>query len=402
MELKPGYRKTEIGVIPDDWDLKPISSIARVVSGKRLPLGSSLTDYPTPFPYIRVTDMKYGTILLSNIKYVPGDVYPSIRQYRIFRDDIFISVAGTLGIVGRVPEELDGANLTENANRITEISCSIDFLLYVLKSPLIQNAIDSIRTVGAQPKLALGRIRKFIIPLPQSKAEQCAIAKALSDTDALLGSLDRLIAKKRNIKQAVMQQLLTGKTRLPKFEKKWNSAYLPEVLLIRKGEPMTSSRLQQGNVPVIAGGKNPAYFHDTANRFGQCVTISASGANAGFVGFYEAPIFASDCSTIESSDYISAKFAYYKLKLRQAELYSLQSGGAQPHVQPNDLARLMISFPDRNEQNAIVSVLSDMDAEIAAIKARREKTRNLKQAMMQELLTGKTRLIKADTKQEAG
>ena len=157
--MKPGYKRTEVGVIPEDWEIKKIDEIGRVTSGKRLPLGSSLVAHPTPNPYIRVTDMRAGTVSLSDIKFLPQSVFQKIKRYRIFCDDIFISVAGTLGIVGKVPPELDGANLTENADRITDIRCSRDFLLYVLMSPLIQNVIDSIRTVGAQPKLALVSIR---------------------------------------------------------------------------------------------------------------------------------------------------------------------------------------------------------------------------------------------------
>lgn len=209
MEVKAGYKQTEVGVIPEDWDVKTIDQIGFVTSGKRLPLGSSLVEHPTPHPYVRVTDMRLGTVSLAEIKFVPESVFPAIKRYRIYCDDIFISVAGSLGIVGKVPKELDGANLTENADRITKITCSQDYLLHVLMSPLIQNTIDSIQTVGAQPKLALTRIRKFAIPLPPLP-EQRAIAEALGDVDGLLGGLERLIAKKRDLKQAAMQQLLTG------------------------------------------------------------------------------------------------------------------------------------------------------------------------------------------------
>ena len=203
MEVKPGYKPTEMGVIPEEWNVKTIEQVAFVTSGKRLPLGSSLVDVPSPHPYIRVTDMRPGTVDTSEIRYVPESVFPAIKRYRIFRADIFISVAGSLGIVGKIPAELDGANLTENADRITDITCSQDYLLYVLLSPLIQNAIDSIRTVGAQPKLALTRIRKFSIPLPPTEAEQRAIAAALGDVDALLDGLDRLIAKKESPQTSV-------------------------------------------------------------------------------------------------------------------------------------------------------------------------------------------------------
>jgi type I restriction enzyme S subunit len=211
MKLKAGYRQTEVGVIPEDWNVKTIDEVGFVTSGKRLPLGSSLTENETSHPYIRVTDMRPGTVSLSDIKFVPDHVYPAIKRYRIFREDIFISVAGSLGIVGKIPDELDGANLTENADRITNISCSRDYLLHVLMSPLIQNTIESLQTVGAQPKLALTRIRKFSIPLPPTKAEQESIAEALSDADALIEFLEQLITKKRHIKQGAMQELLTGK-----------------------------------------------------------------------------------------------------------------------------------------------------------------------------------------------
>ena len=213
-EIKPGYKQTEVGVIPKDWEVKPLDSAAFVTSGKRLPLGRSLTDHETPHPYIRVTDMRPGTVSLSDIKFVPLDAFPAIKRYRIFKEDIFISVAGTLGIVGKIPPELDGANLTENADRITDITCSQEYLLHVLLSPLIQNTIDSLQTVGAQPKLALTRIRKFLIPLPPTKAEQTAIAAFLSDMDAEIATLEANLAKTRQIKQGMMQELLTGRIRL--------------------------------------------------------------------------------------------------------------------------------------------------------------------------------------------
>jgi type I restriction enzyme S subunit len=102
MDVKSGFKLTEIGVVPDDWTATTIDSVSFVTSGKRLPLGSSLTDRETPHPYIRVIDMRPGTVSLDDIKYVPIDVFPTIKSYRIFKKDIFISVAGTLGIVGKV------------------------------------------------------------------------------------------------------------------------------------------------------------------------------------------------------------------------------------------------------------------------------------------------------------
>lgn len=218
-QIKQGAMQTllspyENGRLKEGWVVKEVDEIAEVRSGKRLPLGNFLTHKETNHPYIRVTDMYYGGIRLNELMYVPNDIYPLIRNYRIFKEDIFISVAGTLGIVGKIPCELDGANLTENANRFTNIQCDRDYLLFVLSSPLIQNVIESEKTLGAQPKLALTRIRKFKIPLPIDNQEQTRIATILSGMDTEIAALEAKLAKYRHIKQGMMQNLLTGRIRL--------------------------------------------------------------------------------------------------------------------------------------------------------------------------------------------
>lgn len=158
--------------------------------------------------------MRPGTVSLADIRFVPPEASAAIKRYRIFKEDLFISVAGTLGIVGKIPVELDGANLTENADRVANITCIQDYLLHVLMSPIVQNSISSLQTVGAQPKLALIRIRKFAIPLPPTKKEQEAIAAVLSDMDGEITALEIELARVRQIKQGMMQELLTGRIRL--------------------------------------------------------------------------------------------------------------------------------------------------------------------------------------------
>ena len=227
-------------------------------------------------------------------------------------------------------------------------------------------------------------------------AEQRAIAEVLSDVDGLIQSLDALIAKKRAIKRAAMQQLLTGKTRLPGFSGAWETKRLGEVASIGKGQLITESSIKPGIVPVVAGGKQPAYFHNYANRTGKTITVSASGAYAGYVAYWDRPIFASDCSTISDSPNYSIEYIFYQMLLRQEQIYRTQTGGAQPHVHGKDLDPLVIPIPPIREQRAIAAILSDMDAEIAALERRRDKTRDVKQGMMQELLTGRIRLVKSE------
>jgi len=209
-----GYKQTELGEIPEDWEVLTVQDVASVKGGKRLPKGELLLNTPTKYPYIRVADMYVGGVDLSGIRYVPEHVAPIIKNYRIKSEDLFISVAGTLGIVGKVQEELDGANLTENADKITDIKADKDYLLYWLMTEKIQSEIESQSTVGAQPKLALGRIENFQIAFPNTTEEQVKISGVLTDMDKEIKALQQRLSKTQQIKQGMMQELLTGKTRL--------------------------------------------------------------------------------------------------------------------------------------------------------------------------------------------
>lgn len=195
------------------WNWVNLEDICDVKGGKRLPKGSALSEVKTFHPYIRVADMYMGGVDLSNIKYVPESVAPLIKNYTISKDDLFITVAGTLGIVGSIPDELDGANLTENADKLTNIKCDKTFLLYVMTSSIIQRYIDAESTQNAQPKLALVRIRGFKVPLPKPE-EQQKIATVLTNADTEIELLEQQLADLQQEKKSLMQVLLTGKKRV--------------------------------------------------------------------------------------------------------------------------------------------------------------------------------------------
>ena len=207
------FKKTEVGEIPVEWRVKKLEEVCNVKGGKRLPKGYQLLDEKTNNPYIRVADMYEGGISLDDIKYVPSEIADKIKNYRISKEDLFISVAGTLGIVGMIPSELDGANLTENADKLCDIKINKEFLMRVLQSSTIQNIIESEKTSNAQPKLALTRIREFIIPIP-SKEEQEKISFILSSVDNQIEEYKNKKQKLEEVKKGLMQQLLTGKIRV--------------------------------------------------------------------------------------------------------------------------------------------------------------------------------------------
>ena len=163
--------------IPESWKSVRLGNIVSVSGGKRIPVGRKLSSEDTGYIYIRVSDMKDGYVSIDNLQYVPQDIYPLISRYIINKEDVFITVAGTIGRVGKIPPELDGANLTENADRLVFSNLDQDWLIKCLQSPLIQSQIADATTKVGQPKLAIIRIQNIIIPLPPLAEQKRIVAK---------------------------------------------------------------------------------------------------------------------------------------------------------------------------------------------------------------------------------
>lgn len=412
VEMKSGYKMTEVGVIPEDWEVKELSSISAIKSGKRLPKGSLVTSSKTSYPYIRVIDMNMGYLNLSNIMYVPENVQPMISKYIISKNDIYISVAGTLGLVGKIPEELDGANLTENANRITEIQCNRDYLMYYMMSPLIQNVIEAERTIGAQPKLALQRIRDFYIVLPGDNREQTAIATALSDVDSLISALTKKIEKKKAIKQGLMQQLLTGKKRLAGFGGVWDVVQLKriisEFIVPMRDKPTALTgpipwcRIEDFDGKYLKKSlSNQGVDLNTVSKmnlkiFPVNTLLVSCSANLGRCAIVKQKLVTNQTFIgLVPSDRIDVEFLYYKMSREDKNLNNMATGTTISYLSREQFENYEILIPSsKAEQTAIANILSDCDSEIAALEEKRDKYKEIKQGMMQQLLTGKIRLIK--------
>lgn len=411
MELRKGYKNTDIGVIPEDWKVEIVDNISNVKSGKRLPKGNYLLDTKNKYPYIRVKDMFIGGVSLNEIKYVPENIYPAIKNYRIFKDDIFISVAGTLGIVGKIPIQLDGANLTENANKLTNIKSNREFLLYVFTSDLIQNRIEEERTLGAQPKLALTRIRNFQIPLPPTIEEQTAIATVLSDTDSLIQALEKKIAKKQLIKKGAMQKLLSPKDG-------WKKKLLPKVCWFQEGPGLrnwqfTKKGMKVINVTNLVNGYlnlDKTDRHISMQEFEKMykhfeidnmdIVMASSGNSYSKV----AVVRKQDLRLLMNTSVIRFKpingldynylLIFLKSNLFKDQIDLMITGGAQPNFGPFHLNKIVLPLPPtREEQIEIAAILTDIDTEIETLEKKLVKYKELKQGLMQVLLTGKIRLL---------
>ena len=189
------------------WETKEIKEIADVKGGKRLPKGYSLVSENTSHPYLTVSDMNrtYG-IDSENIRYVPLEVVDVIKRYTITDQDIFISVAGTLGIIGKIPSKFNGANLTENADKLTNLKCNQDFLIYLLDSGCLSELIESTATTSAQPKLALYAIEQMEVCIPCLE-EQTKIANFLSSIDQKIEVVAQQIEQAKVWKKGLLQQM---------------------------------------------------------------------------------------------------------------------------------------------------------------------------------------------------
>ena len=384
-----------MGVIPDDWEVKSLNRIGETYSGMsgkvKADFGHGNACY---IPFMNI--MSNSIIDTTYFKKV--DIKSIENQIKVQKEDLFFNTSSEtpeeVGMSSVLKEDIPNLYLNSfcfGFRLKKDLNTNGLWLSYFFRSGTGRKLIYSLAQGATRYNLSKTNFLKLKISYPRPE-EQTAIANILSDNDTLIEKLEKLIAKKKAIKQGAMQVLLTGKKRLPGFSEDWEVKRLGEICDIKKGQLITERTRVDGSIPVIAGGKESAYSHNKSNRNGNTITISGSGANAGYVAFHDTPIFASDCSTIEESRIYSIEYIYFLLKLLQEKIYKMQTGGAQPHVHPSDLNPLMILIPKMKEQTAIAKILSNMDKEIESLEKKLKKYKKIKVGMMQQLLTGKIRI----------
>ena len=384
-------KNTSWDMIPKDWDVVVLGEYSEISrGGSPRPIQDYLTSSCHGINWIKIGDVSKNSkyIFSTAEKIIPEGMS---KSRPVFSGDLILSNSMSFGrpyilkIDGCIH---DGWLVIQNY----QSAFDKEYLYYCLGSELIIQQYISMAAGSSVQNLNKDKVSAVMIAKPPIK-EQIAIAETLADVDSLISSLQKLIEKKKAIKQGAMQELLTGKKRLPGFSEEWAYRRVGEICSITKGQIITEKTAIHGNVPVIAGGKTPAFYHNVANREPDVITISASGANAGYIAYHDYPIFASDCSTIESSDQYDVKFIYYALLYHQQELIGMQTGGAQPHIHPKEIGVLLVPRINQEEQRAIANVLFDMDSEIEQLEKKLAKYQQIKQGMMQELLTGRIRLV---------
>jgi type I restriction enzyme S subunit len=414
MEVRPGYKQTEVGVIPAEWKVRTLSDLSRKITD-----GDHVTPVRTAQGYylLSARNVLNGRIDVSDVDYVGVAEYQRMKQ-RCGPEagDILISCSGTIGRVTVVPGGIECVLVRSAAlAKIDRELADGLYLQFWLQGSKAQSQIASSVNQGAQPNLFLNHIERLLCPHPPIP-EQRTIATALSDVDALLSGLDRLIAKKRDLKQAAMQQLLTGKTRLPGFHGEWEVKRLGDVGKFLKGSGVTKGQTRSGSLACVRYGEIYTLHNDVVRGFQSWISpevaatavrltqgdilFAGSGETKEEIG--KCAAFASDVEAYAGGDIVILRpedadsvFLGYYLNTGPIarQKASRGQGDAVVHISSSALSDVRCKLPPRLEQAAIATALSDMDAELAAVEARRDKTLSLKQGMMQELLTGRTRLV---------
>jgi type I restriction enzyme S subunit len=420
MGVKSGYKQTEAGVIPEDWDVKRLGEIATIATGNTPPTRDA-TNYGDEFLFVSPVDLGDAKHITTTEKRLSKKGFDVSRHFP--KDSIlFVCIGSTIGKCAVAPVELT-SNQQINAIFPSPVF-SVDYLYY-----FVCTAAPKIRALAGEQAVPIVNKTQFsetAVALPPL-LEQRAIAGALSDVDALLGALDQIITKKRDLKQAAMQQLLTGQTRLPGFHGEWAVKRLGELFNFSGGYSASRDQLsEEGHsylhygdihgatktfVDVRAESQTIPKLNVPLKRVssksllenGDVVFVDASEDDEGtsrhvvVVNKDNIP-FISGLHTIVAKSKTNdlsheyRRFCFQTAAVKQQFLF-YSVGTKVSGISKTNIPKLTIPVPPVPEQTAIAEVLSDMDAELAALEQRRAKTRALKQGMMQELLTGRIRLM---------
>ena len=412
-DVPPGYKRTEVGVIPEDWDLIRLGDLGTFSKGQGIKRDQAMSG---EIPCIRYGEIytDHNDVVRKYSSRISREVANTSKPLR-YGDLLFAGSGETKEEIGKAVAFVGGAEAYAGGDIVIlrPHEGVPEFLGYLLNASLITRQKASKGQGDAVVHISASALSSVALPYP-TEQEQRAIATALSDADALIESLDRLIAKKRDIKQATMQQLLTGETRLPGFTGEWETKRLGEIAeLHRRGvtpAAFPDTMFHHFSLPAFDETQTPTIDLGTtigSSKFRvpeKAVLVSKLNPRIPRVWKPESigvnAVASTEFLLFTPRDGVSRDFLYVlccsSKFIEQMELLVTGTTGSHQRISPANALKIEVMLPpSANEQTAIATVLSDMDAEIEALERRRDKTRQIKQGMMQELLTGRTRLVEA-------
>lgn len=386
-----GYKQTEIGVIPEDWDLKKLNLIGEIVTGST-PSTYNIGYWNGNIPWITPTDITDSKDIFFGARSLTEQGFNQIRQ--LPKDTVLITCIASIG-KNAILRINGGCNQQINAI-IPNKHHSSEFVYYLIEGN--KDYLRSLAGITATPIISKKDFTDFIFSFPPLP-EQQKIAEALSDTDALIQSLKKLIAKKKDIKQGAMQELLSGKRRLEGFDGEWENVKLGEICFIKTGSKNNQDKSEDGEYPFFVRSQ----FVERINSYSydcEAVLIPGEGGIGSIFHYINGKFDVHQRVYVinEFKEGISAKFIYLYMKEYFGE-HALKNTvkATVDSLRLPTFQDFKLIFPkSKKEQTRIAQILSDMDAEIEALEKQLQKTELLKQGMMQELLTGRIRLIKPE------
>jgi len=413
--IPPGYKQTEVGVIPEDWNIvRALDACSKIQDGTHFSPQIGGNDYL----YITSKNIRFGYLDTSTAARIDRFQHQVIyRRCDVKKGDLLLTKDGAStgnAAINNLDEEFSLLSSVAFLRFQQNQHCAAYFLQQILTSQG-QRQIQDAMAGNAITRLTLEKIKKLRFPVPPTLAEQEAIATALSDTDALIESLEQLIAKKRQIKQGAMQELLTGKRRLPGFSGEWEVKALRRMVQVPVTDgPHLTPCFRGDGIPFLSVNNlvdnkidlSDLRFisvadHDIFSR--KCKPLKGDillgkAASVGKVAIVDTDIefnIWSPIALIRISGEYAARFIFYQLQSTDLiqQITLLTNSSSQGNIGMGDIEKLTFKFPSLPEQEAIATILSNMDAEITTLEEKLVKTRHIKQAMMQELLTGRIRLV---------
>lgn len=390
------FKDTEIGRIPEEWEEFPLSSLVTDIADG--PFGSNLkTEHYISKKQVRV-------VQLSNIgddgwhdantKYTSFAHASTLSRCIIPTGSVLIAKMMPAGRAIICPNIDNSYILGSDVVRITcNTKLEPKYFVYSTKSKLYLEQISECTQGSTRQRTSISKLKNIQIVLPPFQ-EQCRIASALTSIDNLISSLGKLIEKKKNIKQGAMQQLLTGKTRLKGFTEPWREKKLGEVCSVKKGVRVVKRNLTtNGLYPVYQNTNFPLGYSNHYNVEANTPFVIIGGS-AGQIGICREKYWAADDCAFFACHDINKEYLYYVLLLNQSNILHNVRTGTIPRLDRTFLSGMLVYISSNiAEQQAIATILTKMDDEITALEAKKAKYEAIKQGMMQQLLTGKIRLI---------
>jgi len=405
-DVPSGYKRTEIGVIPKDWQIKELDQTSLIIDGDRgtnYPHAHEL--YPSGYClFLNADNVTKKGFRFKECLFITKEKDKLLNKGKLQRYDLVLTTRGTVGNIAYYSKNIPFNNIRINSGmvilRCEKIPIATTFFYFFLKSDLFLNQIKKYAFGSAQPQLTVKGIKKLNCILPTNQ-EQKAIAEALSDVDSLIESLDKIIHKKKAIKKAAMQQLLTGETRLPGFTEPWETKRLGDFAEIIMGQSPSSVNYNTSGygMPLIQGNAD-IINRKTVKRI-YTTEVTKRGKHGDIIMSVRAPVGEISFATFDTclgrgvcAIRYKNNFLYYYLISIEPKWSKWSKGSTFDSINSKEVKELPINIPPSiDEQKAIAKVLSDMDAEIEVLEKRKEKTEQMKQGMMQQLLTGKIRLL---------